>query len=136
MKRLLYAMGAVLTVLFLSAALGSAAQDTFDPTGAWSGPCKSKDQSMGTLHVEFRREGRAWRAKGGLRTPGYPYSDSEFEEVKVDGPKVSFVGLWGPMVAEFTGAHKDAKLTGELRVAQDEKAVMTCAWVLTRVQAK
>src|SRR5262245_30899306 len=96
------------------------ASSTFEPTGVWEGPCKSKDEVVGTLRVEFRRDGRAWRAKGGLRSPGHPEGDSDFEEVKIDGQRVSFVGLWGPMIAEFAGAYANGTLAGELNVVRDE----------------
>jgi hypothetical protein len=109
---------------------------SFDAAGPWEGPCRSKDQEMGTLHVEFTRDGRAWRAKGGLRSPGRPSGDSDFEEVKIDGDRVSFVGLWGPMIGEFAGAYKDGKLVGDLNVIRDKKTVSSCAWSLSRIPAK
>ena len=127
-------MSGRIAAALLSLVLQSAAQ--FDPTGLWEGPCLSKEKSMGTLRVEFKREGRAWRAKGGLRTPGYPDDDSYFEEVAVNGARVSFVGLWGPMTAEFSGEHAAGTIKGELAVVQDKKTVMSCGWSLKRLPAR
>ena len=87
--------------------------------------------------MEFTREGRAWRAKGGMFSPGHPTDESNFEEVKVDGNRVSFIGVWGPvMIGEFAGAHENGKLVGELNVVRDKKTVMSCAWTLSRVPVK
>ena len=118
------------------AAVGHAAgqqRSTFDPTGTWEGRCVSGEKSQGTLHVEFRREGRAWRAKGGLQSPGYPPDSSEFEEVAVDGDRVSFIALWGPMVAQFKGERKASRLDGTLEGVRNEKVVFRCDWSLTRL---
>jgi hypothetical protein len=110
----------------------------FDPSGIWEGPCKSarpeEQKYNSTLHVEFRREGKVWRAKGGLRSPGRPSGDSEFEEVKVAGQNVSFLGLWGPTIAEFTGTHEQGTIKGKLEGKNDGRLVFSCAWSVTRVK--
>lgn len=108
----------------------------FDPSGPWLGPCLGKDGNDRTLHVAFTRAERAWRAKGRLQTPGYPETDTNFEEVKVDGERVSFVSLWGPMIAEFEGVHKAGKIDGSVTISRDGKAQMSCSWSLNRVATK
>jgi len=127
----------ILALTLVSAAPSAQAQSAaFDPSGPWQGPCLGKDRSDRTLLVTFTRAERAWQAKGRLQTPGYPETDSTFEEVKVDGEKVSFISLFGPMLAEFTGARKGDRLDGSVTISRDGKAYMTCAWSLSRVAAK
>lgn len=133
----------VALILTLDPSAMAPAQTTptpFDPTGAWSGPCKSERKVEGNLEVTFARKGRGWTAVGGLKTPGYPQDDNPFEEVKVQGERISFLGIWGPTLAEFEGAFVagpgGGKLNGKLQGKNGDKVVFGCSWMLTRKSAK
>jgi len=126
----------VLALVWTIAVITAQDRDTFDPTGVWRGPCLAKDRKDHTLRVAFTRVERIWRAKGNLHTPGYPDTDSPFEEVTVEGPRVSFIANWGPMVAEFAGVHKAGKIVGDVKIVRDGKTEMSCSWSLTRIPSK
>jgi len=129
--------------LTLGPAVNSSAQtppDAFDPSGAWSGPCKSERKVEGTLEVTFARKGRGWTATGGLKSSGYPQDDNAFEEVKVQGSRVAFLAIWGPTLAEFEGTFAagtgGGKINGKLQGKNGDRVVFGCSWVLTRKSAK
>jgi hypothetical protein len=122
----------ILTLILPAPGVPQKAGESFDPTGAWAGPCKSEKKTEGTLEVTFQRKGKGWTATGGLKTPGYPQDDSPFEEVKVQGESVSFLGIWGPTLAEFSGVHSGGKITGKLEGKNGERVVFGCQWVLAR----
>jgi hypothetical protein len=127
----------VMTLTLVSVVPTATAQSgAFDPSGPWQGPCLGKDRNDRTLHVAFTRAERAWQAKGRLQTPGYPETDATFEEVKVDGEKISFLQMFGPMLAEYAGARKGDKIDGSVTISRDGKAYMTCSWSISRVAPK
>ena len=138
MKIIARSVGVGIVALTLVSAVPSAGAQSgaFDPSGPWQGPCLGKDRNDRTLHVAFTRAERAWQAKGRLHTPGYPETDSTFEEVKVDGDKVSFIQVFGPMLAEFAGARKGEKIDGSVTISREGKAYMTCSWSISRVATK
>lgn len=124
------------TILVCVPVAANSQDPAFDPAGAWEGPCQAANAEHrkydSRLFVEFRREGKVWRAKGGLRSPGRPSADSEFEEVKIAGDSVAFVGLWGPTIAEFQGTHQKGVINGKLEGKNDGKVVFSCSWSVTR----